>query len=74
MVLCRTASCRLSNDGQRRIAERIDVDGGLHTTRLAGRAFIREWNDVGETASAASAGNRFHSGMVLATDDPWSCA
>ena len=26
------------------------------------------------TASAAAAGNRFHSGMVRATNDPWSCA
>ena len=27
----------------------------------------------GETASAAAAENRFHSGMVRATNDPWSC-
>ena len=77
VVLCRTAFCRLSVDGQRRIAQRIDVDDAAyrpHGQKLAGRAFNREWNDVGETASAAVAGNRFHSGMVRATNDPWSCA
>ena len=37
-------------------------------------AFNREWNNVGETASAAAAGNRFHSGMVRTTNDPWSYA
>ena len=66
------------NDSQRRITQRIDdVDGAayrLHGQKLAGIAFNREWNNVGETASAAAAGNRFHSGMVRATNDPWSCA
>ena len=42
--------------------------------KLAGIAFNRKWNNVGETASAAAAGNRFHSGLVRATNDPWSCA
>ena len=63
LVLCRTAFCRLSNDGQRRIAQRIDVNGAAyrpHGQKLTGRAFNREWNDVGDTASAAAAGNRFH--------------
>ena len=32
------------------------------------------WNDIGEAASAAAAGNLFHSEMVQATNDPWSCA
>ena len=76
-ILCSTAFCRLSNDSQRRITQRIDIDGAayrLHGQKLAGRAFSREWNDVGETASAAAAGNRFHSGIVRATNDPWSCA
>ena len=76
-ILCSTAFCRLSNDSQRRITQRIDVDGAaysLHGQKLAGIAFNREWNNVGETASAAAAGNRFHSGMVRATNDPWSCA
>ena len=76
-ILCSTAFCRLSNDIQRRITQRIDIDGAayrLHGQKLAGRAFSREWNDVDETASAAAAGNRFHSGMVRATNDPWSCA
>ena len=76
-ILCRTAFYRLSNDGQRRIAQRIDVDGAPykpHGQKLAGRAFNREWNNVGETASAAAAGNWFHSGMVRATNDPWSYA
>ena len=53
------------------------VDGAaykLHGQKLAGIAFNREWNNVGETAAAAAAGNRFHSGMVRATNDPWSCA
>ena len=70
-ILCSTAFCRLSNDSQRRITQRIDIDGAayrLHGQKLAGRAFSREWNDVGETASAAAAGNRFHSGMVRATN------
>ena len=66
-ILCSTAFCRLSNDSQRRITQRIDdVDGAayrLHGQKLAG-TFNREWNNVGETASAAAAGNRFHSGMV----------
>ena len=76
-ILCSTAFCRLSNDSQRRITPRIGVDGAayrLHGQKLAGIAFNREWNNVGETASAAAAGNRFHSGMVRATNDPWSCA
>ena len=77
-ILCSTAFCRLSNDSQRRITQRIDdVDGAacrLHGQKLAGIAFNREWNNVGETASAAAAGNRLHSGMVRATNDPWSCA
>ena len=76
-ILCSTAFCRLSNDSQRRITQRIDVDGAayrLHGQKLAGIAFNRAWNNVGETASAAAAGNRFHSGMVRATNDPWSCA
>ena len=76
-ILCSTAFCRLSNDSQRRITQMIDVDGAayiLHGQKLAGIAFNREWNNVGETASAAAAGNRFHSGMVRATNDPWSCA
>ena len=76
-ILCSTAFCRLSNDNQRRITQRIDVDGTayrLHGQKLAGIAFDREWNNVGETASAAAAGNRFHSEMVRATNDPWSCA
>ena len=77
-ILCSTAFCRLSNDSQRRITQRIDdVDGAayrLHGQKLAGIAFNREWNNVGETASAAAAGNRFHSGMVRVTNDPWSCA
>ena len=58
-------------------AQRIDVDGAAyrpHGQKLVGRAFNREWNDVGDTASAAAAGNRFLSGMVRATNDPWSCA
>ena len=68
-ILCSTTFCRLSNDSQRRITQRIDIyiDGAayrLHGQKLAGRAFSREWNDVDETASAAAAGNRFHSGMV----------
>ena len=36
---------------QRRIAQRIDVDDAayrLHGQKLAGRAFSREWNDVGD--------------------------
>ena len=77
MILCRTAFCRLSNDSQRGITQRIDIDGAayrLHGQKLAGIAFNREWNNAGETASAAAAGNRFHSGMVRATNDPWSCA
>ena len=45
----------------------IDVDGTAYI--LHGK-----WNNVGETASAAAAGNRFHSGMFRATNDPWSCA
>ena len=64
-ILCSTAFCRLSNDIQRRITQRIDIDGAayrLHGQKLAGRAFSREWNDVDETASPAAAGNRFHSG------------
>ena len=76
-ILCSTAFCRLSNDSQRRITQMIDVDGAayrLHGQKLAGIAFNREWNNVGETASAAAAGNRFHSGMVRATNDPWNCA
>ena len=76
-ILCSTAFCRLSNDSQRRITQRIDVDGPayrLHGQKLAGITFNREWNNVGETASAAAAGNRFHYGMVRATHDPWSCA
>ena len=77
-ILGSTAFCRLSNDSQRLITQRIDdVDGAayrLHGQKLAGIAFNREWNNVGETASAAAAGNRFHSGMVRATNDPWSCA
>ena len=67
MILCSTAFCRLSNDSQRRITQRIDVDGAayrLHGQKLAGIAFNRECNNVGETASAAAAGNRFHSGIV----------
>ena len=61
-ILCSTAFCRLSNDSQRRITQRIDIDGAayrLHGQKLAGRAFSHEWNDVGETASAAAAGNQF---------------
>ena len=76
-ILCSTAFCRLSNDSQRRITQRLDVDGAayrLHGQKLAGIAFNHVWNNVGETASAAAAGNRFHSGMVRATNDPWSCA
>ena len=80
-MLCRTVFCRLSNDGQRRIAQRIDEDGAAyrphgqtHGQKLTGSAFNRDWNDVGDTASAAAAGSRFHSGMVRATNDPWSCA
>ena len=61
-ILCSTAFCWLSNDSQRRITQRIDdVDGAayrLHGQKLAGIAFNREWNNVGETASAAAAGNR----------------
>ena len=67
MILCRTAFCRLSNDSQRGITQMVDVDGAAyrqHGQKLAGIAFNREWNNVGETASAAAAGNRFHSGMV----------
>ena len=74
---CSTAFCRLSNDSQRRITQMIDIDGAayrLHGQKLDGIAFICEWNNVGETASAAAAGNRFHYGMVRATNDPWSCA
>ena len=74
LVLCRTAFCRQSNDGQRRIAQRIDVDGAAyrpHDQKLSGDAVNLEWKDVGDTASV---GNRFHSGMVRATNDPWSCA
>ena len=82
LVLYDTLQQRLSvagcqNDSQRRITQMIDVDGAayrLHGQKLAGIAFNREWNNVGETASAAAAGNRFHSGMVRATNDPWSCA
>ena len=37
------------------------ADYRQHGQKLAGRAFNREWNDVGETASAAAAGNRFRS-------------
>ena len=64
-----TAFCRLSNDSQRRITQRIDVDGAAYRLagqKLAGRpiAFNREWNNAGENASAAAPGNRFHSGMV----------
>ena len=76
-ILCSTAFCRLSNDSQRRITQRIDVDGAAyrpHGQKLTGSAFNRDWNDVGDTASAAAAGSRFHSGMVRATNDPWSCA
>ena len=77
-ILCSTAFCRLSNDSQRRITQRTDdVDGAayrLHGQKLAGIVFNRESNNVGVTASAAAAGNRFHSGMVRATNDPWSCA
>ena len=73
LVLCRIAFCRLSNDGQRRVAQRIDAADRPHGQKLAGRAFNREWNDVGDTTSSAAAGNRFHSGMVRATNDPWSC-
>ena len=57
-ILCSTAFCRLSNDSQRLITQRIDVDGAayrLHGHKLAGIAFNREWNNVGETASAAAA-------------------
>ena len=57
VVLCRTAFCRLSDDGQRRIAQRIDIDGAayrLHGQKLAGMASNRESNNVGETASAAA--------------------
>ena len=71
------AFCLLSNDSKRRITQTIDVDGAayrLHGQKLAGIAFNLEWNNVGETASAAAADNRFHSGMVRATNDPWSCA
>ena len=73
VVLCGTGFCRLSDDGQLRIAQRIDVD---HTARswpvvhsvLSGTMLeILHW-------SAAAAGNRFHPGMVRATHDPWSCA
>ena len=42
MILCSTAFCRLSNDSQRRITQRIDVDGAayrLHGQKLAGIAF-----------------------------------
>ena len=55
----------------------IDVDGAacrLNGQQLAGIAFNRGWNNADETASAAAAGNRFHSGMVRATNDPWRCA
>ena len=45
LVLCGTLQNRLlPNDGHRRIAQRIDVDGaayGLHGHKLAGRAFNR---------------------------------
>ena len=73
-ILCSTAFCRLSNDSQRRITQRIDIDGAAYRLHGQKLAFSREWNDVGETASAAAAGNRLHSGMVRATNDPWSCA
>ena len=33
LLLCRTAFCRLSNDGQWRIAQRIDRRRRLQTTR-----------------------------------------
>ena len=45
-----------------------------HGQKLTGSAFNLEWNDVGDNASAAAAGNRLHSGMVRATNDPLSCA
>ena len=54
------AFCRLSNDSQRHITQRIDVDGAayrLHGQKLAGIVFNREWNNVGETESAAAAGS-----------------
>ena len=38
------------------------------------RPEVGEWNEFGEVASAAAAGNLFHSGMVPATNNPWSCA
>ena len=73
VVLCRSAFFRLSDDGQRRIAQRIDVDAAAcrpHGQKLAGTASNREWNNVGETASAAAAGNRFNAGMAYECSSP----
>ena len=53
------------------------IDGAAyrpHGQKLTGSAFNFDWNDVGDTASAAGAGNRFHSGMVRERNDPRSCA
>ena len=38
------------------------------------RPEVGEWNEFGEAASAAPAGNLFNSEMVRATNDPWSYA
>ena len=54
----------------RRGCRQLNID----SHKLAGRASNFEWNGVGETASAAAAGNLFHSGMVRARNHQWSCA
>ena len=68
LVLCRTAN------GVSRRGLIDDAAYRPHGQKLTGSVFNFDWNDVGDTASAAAAGNRFHSGMVRATNDPWSCA
>ena len=50
------------------------LNGALHNIEKKKKKLTVnfDWNDVGDTTSAAAAGNRFHSGIVRATNDPWS--
>ena len=73
-ILCSTAFCRLSNDSQRRITQGIDVDGAayrLHGQKLAGIASGTMLVRLHQLQQLAIGSN---SGMVRATNDPWSCA
>ena len=62
------------NGAERGIAQTDSSAESPHGQKLAGGASNGEWNDVGEAASTAAAGNLYRSGMVWATTDPWNCA